>query len=102
MIANICFYLLHRINLKQPIKTAVLKLRGHLSQFGFRMHTYSGRSLQEMTTNELETIVTRFSLNDVNRVLFRCNEEEKDDGKGGGVYDVPNYGKLHFCGLHGK
>ena len=39
------------------------------------------------------------SLIDVNYVLYRCDVEERDDGKGGGVYDVPHVGRMTYCGL---
>ena len=41
------------------------------------------------------------SLLDLNYALYRCDSEEKDDGRGGGAYVVPGAGALVYCGLQG-
>ena len=50
---------------------------------------------------ELSDIVGSLSLSDLNKVLYRCNEEESDQGFGGGVYVVPTTGAMVYCGLQG-
>ena len=90
------------MSLRPGIKAAILKVRQSLSHFGYRMRTISGRNLQEIRGgSSLEDLLTDMSLNDLNRVLYRCDGEEKDDGKGFGAYDVPGHGPLAYCGLQG-
>ena len=91
-----------RVSLNTAVKQAVMSIRNCLSQFGYRMHTYSGRNLKQFSSTELEAILTRLSLNDLNRVLYRCDGEERDDGMGFGAYNIPNYGYLPYCGLQGN
>ena len=91
-----------RISLDPGIKDAVLKVRQCLSLFGYRMHTYSGRNLKEISNTTLENIAVGLSLVDISRVLFRCDPEERDDRKGFGAYDIPSHGPLSYCGLQGE
>ena len=93
---------IYRISLHANLKAHVMALRSCLTQFGYRMRTYSGRGIQEISGTEIENIATRLTLNDLNRVLYRCDAEEKDDGLGLGVYDIPKYGALPYCGLQGE
>jgi glycogen debranching enzyme len=60
--------------------------------------------------NELDTFCTSdadkafgdLDLVDLNVVLYRADSEERDATRGGiGVYDVPDLGKLTYCGLEG-
>lgn len=48
--------------------------------------------------SEMNAIIQKLSLNDLNFVLFRCNQEETDD-IGGGVYTLPSIGSLNYCGI---
>ena len=91
-----------RVTLDGKQKSAILNVRQLLSQFGYRMRTYSGRNLQEIMSTELERITTSLSLNDLNRVLYHVGCEESDDGFGFGAYNVPGYGDLPYCGLQGE
>ncbi|KAI0207634.1 Glycogen debranching enzyme [Lamellibrachia satsuma] len=93
----ICF----KVTLDGKQKSAILNVRQLLSQFGYRMRTYSGRNLQEIMSTDLERITTSLSLNDLNRVLYHVGCEESDDGFGFGAYNVPGYGDLPYCGLQG-
>lgn len=46
--------------------------------------------------------VANLSMLDLNVLLYRCEEEERDSTAGErGAYDVPEYGKLVYCGLQG-
>lgn len=51
---------------------------------------------QLLTDIDLVQAVSRLTLPDMNYVLFRCAEEDE-----GNVYDVPEFGKLVYCGIQG-
>ena len=51
--------------------------------------------------DELNAIIGNLSLSDLNRVLYRADPEERDDGNGGGVYVLPETGALVYCGFQG-
>jgi len=51
---------------------------------------------------ELCNVIAPLSLVDLNYVLYRCDNEEQVDRPGNGVYNIPGYGPLVYCGLQGK
>ena len=58
-------------------------------------HSESIEALSHLDTGALSEAVTDLSLLDVQFVLFQCGQE------GGGCYNVPGHGDLHYCGLAG-
>lgn len=52
--------------------------------------------------SELNQIISKMSLADLNRALFRCDKEERDEGYGFDTYNIPNYGFMVYAGLQGK
>jgi glycogen debranching enzyme len=48
----------------------------------------------------LHDAVKRLNMVEINVLLYRCNSEEKDT-IGEGVYDIPGFGPLAYCGLQG-
>ena len=49
----------------------------------------------------LHEIIQKLTLSDLNHILFKCEEEEKDNNFNGGVYSLDGYGKLKYAGLQG-
>ena len=62
----------------------------------------SGSQESYKMIDELDDILANLSLSDLNRVLYRADPEERDDGNGGGVYVLPDTGPLVYCGLQGQ
>lgn len=52
----------------------------------------------------ISQIVHKFDLDDLNYVLFRTDQEEKDERSNGGTctYSVPGFATFNYCGLAGK
>jgi glycogen debranching enzyme len=56
----------------------------------------------DLNVFELKKACANFDLNDFNYIMYRCEEEEKDHfPEIGGVYNIPNYGDLSYCGFEG-
>ncbi len=49
----------------------------------------------------LESCCSGMDLLDLNYALYRCDQEERDEGTGGGAYEIPGAGGLVYCGLQG-
>lgn len=84
-------------------KNAILKIRRGVSQFGYLMRSYSGRTMfdESFDKSNFHAIVSKLTLSDMNIVLYRCDSEEKADGNGFGAYDIPGHGPMVYCGLRG-
>ena len=58
--------------------------------------------LDTFCASDVDKAFGDLDLIDLNVVLYRADGEERDATKGDiGVYDVPNFGKLTYCGLEG-
>ncbi|XP_028968045.1 glycogen debranching enzyme-like [Galendromus occidentalis] len=49
----------------------------------------------------IRACIDRLDLDDLNRILFRSDQEEKSDGLGFGAYNLNNVGPMNYCGLQG-
>ncbi|XP_019631265.1 PREDICTED: glycogen debranching enzyme-like isoform X1 [Branchiostoma belcheri] len=87
-----------RVSLPQHTRQAISSLRSCLREFGFHVRPGSPKGEQRW---DFLSIVNDLSLSDMNRVLYRCDPEERDEGWGGGVYHIPGWQSLMYCGLQG-
>ncbi|KAK4875160.1 hypothetical protein RN001_011582 [Aquatica leii] len=78
-----------RVSLQKNVEDSIKKLRDLMLSFSTKQ------------TTDLGKIIQKLNLSDLNRALYRCDEEEKDEGKGFGAYNIPNFGSLVYCGLQG-
>ena len=85
-----------RVSLVSEACSAVQFIRSFLERGG-GMASQEGKVLRR----QLEEVCGRLDLLDLNYALYRCDNEEKDDGHGGGVYTVPGAGALVYCGFQG-
>lgn len=53
-------------------------------------------------SSEFNKIVNQLTLVDLQRIVYRPSVEEQADGKGSDVYQIPDYGTLHYSGLQGQ
>ncbi|XP_048587758.1 glycogen debranching enzyme-like isoform X2 [Nematostella vectensis] len=88
-----------QVSMEPKVKQAL----GTLRSLSCAMYDVTSTVDSETTSlvKELDTIVSNLSLADLNRVLYRCQDEEADDGNGGGVYVLEDEGALTYCGLQG-
>nr|XP_023029124.1 glycogen debranching enzyme [Leptinotarsa decemlineata] len=78
-----------RVSLPESMKNAVEKVRNLIDKF----------SLKEQT--DLSAIISKMTLGDLNRALYRCDQEERDEGFGFDTYNIPNFGPMVYAGLQG-
>lgn len=81
-----------RVSLHDYTRPHFVKLNQLITAF----HSESGTKL-----DELMSITSKMNLLDLNRTIFRCDQEEKDMGCGQGVFDIPGYGPLVYAGFQG-
>ncbi|KAH9488900.1 hypothetical protein Btru_058327, partial [Bulinus truncatus] len=91
-----------KCSLPDIARRAILEIRRGLGHFGYRMRTYSGNTMFSETDKcHFRAIVSKLTFADLNRILFRIDQEERDDCYEFGAYRVPNSGPLVYCGLKG-
>lgn len=76
-----------RVSLHQKVQDSLVKIKELLSV---------DKGLKDLTD-----AVKGMTLTELNRALYRCDQEEKDEGWGGGTYNIPNYGPMVYCGIQG-
>lgn len=50
---------------------------------------------------EVKSIISKLDLNDLNYAIYRCDQEDRDMGKGLGTYNIPNFESMVYCGTQG-
>lgn len=71
--------MVYRQVLPTKAKNAILKIRRGVSQFGYLMRSYSGRTMfdESFDKSNFHAIVSKLTLSDMNTVLYRCDSEER-------------------------
>ncbi|VEN50334.1 unnamed protein product, partial [Callosobruchus maculatus] len=78
-----------RTSLPKSMKEGVETVRKLIPQFSLTSET------------GLKKIIGKMQLSDLNRALYRCDQEEKDEGFGFDTYNIPNFGSMVYAGLQG-
>ncbi|XP_012280901.1 glycogen debranching enzyme [Orussus abietinus] len=79
-----------RVSVHANIKPALAKLHSTIS------------AITSPKSSDLRVIVSRMDLTDLNKALYRCEQEERDETSNRiGVYNIPGYGPLVYAGLQG-
>ncbi|CAG9760960.1 unnamed protein product [Ceutorhynchus assimilis] len=78
-----------KVSLPEDMKISITKIRGLINSLSIKKST------------ELKQIVDKMTLADLNRALYRCDQEERDEGNGFEAYNIPNFGPMVYCGLQG-
>lgn len=88
-LVGIFYFQLFRASLPESVQNAIKTVRNLIDTF----------SLTKPTS--LNTIISKMSLSDLNRALYRCDQEERDEGYGFNTYNIPNFGSMVYAGLQG-
>ncbi|XP_062848726.1 glycogen debranching enzyme-like isoform X2 [Trichomycterus rosablanca] len=90
-----------RVSLDPKSQSAVGFLRTQLSQFNrmYKSSSLTDPDVPNILKNSLELLVFKLSLAELNVLLFRCDDEEREDG--GGCYSIPFWLSLKYAGLQG-
>ncbi len=92
-----------RVSLTSEAQSAVVQLRSLLTGLALPILPSSASSPTVSTSPNLEEFqqaLSSMTLVDLNMALYRCNEEEVEDGRPGS-YVVPGSGPFNYCGLQG-
>jgi len=80
--------------------SSVIAFKVSLSQFHIKAVNQIKKIVEQFddSTSQINAIIEKLSLCDLNYVLFRCDHEERDD-IGGGAYKLSSIGALNYCGI---
>lgn len=81
-----------RVSVREDVRGDCEKLNDLVQGF----HKQSGEAYEQ-----LKGAISLLNLDDLNKAIYRCEEEERDMGNSSGCYDVPNYGRLVYSGTQG-
>lgn len=81
--------IIFRVKLHEDLENHVRKIRSNIE------------NVIKKTDLRFSSILSSLNLCDMNRVLFRCDAEERADGFGIAAYDFPGWESMKYCGLQG-
>ncbi|CAG9819097.1 unnamed protein product [Phaedon cochleariae] len=76
-----------KVSLPEPMRKAINTVRNLIDNFSLTRQT------------ELSAIIKKLTLADLNRALYRCDQEERDEGFGFDTYNIPNFGSMVYAGF---
>ncbi|KAG0275240.1 hypothetical protein BGZ95_009042 [Linnemannia exigua] len=103
------------VNLAEPTMSSLSDNQGAFTQIDIPDHFPGGSiilletSVDSKVPTNIDTLVKTIPDNvfgevgwvELNIALYRCDGEEQDLTPGNGVYNIPNHGRLVYCGLEG-
>ncbi|OQR68221.1 glycogen debranching enzyme-like [Tropilaelaps mercedesae] len=81
-----------RISVGPASRSSMETARGLLRPFGYFKNPVQ-------VPNGVTEIIEALDLGDINRILFRCDQEERSDGFGFSAYNLAQVGPMIYCGF---